>query len=125
VMPASVGYDMPKLKECLVKVATQLGHPRCVSGKFCYLAFEAPVMTVDDKMEVHNTTTASFPSGNPVVTLRVPEKVNNSLDLVILAINHAGIRTGCQYCHSGFDINFASEVERLSITVDSEGNIAP
>src|SRR4051794_1971690 len=121
-----VAFDLGALQAGLKGLAGRLGCEQCATGcDILHILTEREFVLRDDATVSRDV----FPSGrmlpqDPVpiktVTVLIPDRVNNNIDLLNKAIDSALTKLGCAPCSSGFDILFQRYMDTIAINERAE-----
>jgi len=123
-LPARVAYNPESLKKTIGSLLEHLGCPRCFSGADCVFMAERDFAVNPEGIFSHIAINPQPlpPRVAPDLTVSLSPSNRFNIDKVFSAIDTVVSRLpgGCSPCHSGFDIDYLSEVEFLGI--DEKGN---
>lgn len=121
-VPASVAFNGKLFESNVRELVKQLGCESCHSGKD-YRYVLAKDYLVDDNLAFKPVRSQFFdadPDGSPALNasanLRIglTTKQGNNLDIVLRVIDKIRKDFGCAPCHSGLDLSFRGEIEKLT-----------
>jgi hypothetical protein len=118
-LPAKVAYNPESLKKTIASLLGHLGCPGCFSGADCVFTAERNFAVDPEGIFSHIALNPQPlpPRVAPDLTVSLSPSNRFNIDKVFSAIDTVISRLpgGCSPCHSGFDIDYLSEVEFLGI----------
>ena len=122
---AKVANDLGLLQGALKNLADRLGHTACATGCDIFhigQEVEFGVNEVALNPQPLPPRALSFSPTRGTITVTMPEKVNNNIDLLNRAVGNVLGKLGCEACCSGFDILFRNEIN--TIALDDKAGVA-
>jgi hypothetical protein len=124
-VPVKVANDLGSLQAALKGLADRLGHPMCFTGCDIFHVGEEREFVINEASGFSaqiSTRSARFDRSRGTVTVTVPDKVNDNIDLLNRAVGSVLGKLGCDACCSGFDILFQREINTMAM--DERGGVA-
>jgi hypothetical protein len=122
---AKVANDLGLLQGALKNLADRLGHTACATGCDIFhigQEVEFGVNEVALNPQPLPPRALSFSPARGTITVTMPERVNNNIDLLNRAVGNVLGKLGCEACCSGFDILFRNEIN--TIALDDKAGVA-
>jgi hypothetical protein len=124
-LPAKVAYNPDSLKKTIGELLEHLGCTRCFSGADCLFTAERDFVVDPAGKFTHQVRAVLDPSPEPwrvgTVAVSLPRASQYDIKKVFSAIDAVAANLGgCRPCHSGFDIDYLSEVEFIGINEKGE-----
>ena len=119
-LPARVAYNADALKKTIASVVESIGCRMCFSGADCRFSMERD-LSVDPLGAISaKPTPIPWDSANPdpvpwKVLVGFQGKVAYNIDQIYQSVDNVLGRLGCLPCHSGFDVDYMSEVILLGV----------
>jgi len=128
---SKIANDLGLLQGALKNLADRLGHQQCFSGcDFFQIGQEVEFGVSEVSLNVQPMLNAQplppsaliFNQARGRISVTIPEKVNNNIDLLNRAVANSLGKLGCDGCCSGFDILFRNEIN--TIALDDKAGVA-
>lgn len=118
-LPASVAYNANALKKTITSLMERIGCPTCFSGADCRFSLERNLSVDPQGALTANPPPVPWHSAEttpvPRVAVGFQGRVAYNIQQVYQAIDNVNGRLGCLACHSGFDVDYLSEVILLGV----------
>lgn len=124
-VPVRVANDLGSLQAALKGLADRLGHTACATGCDIFHLGEEREFVINEASGFSaqiSTRAARFDRSRGTVTVTLPDKVNDNIDLLNRAVANVLGKLGCDACCSGFDILFQREINTMAL--DEKGGVA-
>jgi len=122
---ARVANDLGLLQGALKNIADRLGHTACATGCDIFHIGQEVEFGINDvalNPQPLPPRALTFIPARGTITVTIPDKVNNNIDLLNKAIGNVLGKLGCEACCSGFDILFRTEIN--TVALDEKAGVA-
>lgn len=119
-LPAQIAYNPDALKKTIGSLVARLGCQACFSGADCFFTFERNFVVDPQGALTHSISTELNPQPLPPgrtrhssATVSLASGVRGDINKVFRAVDAVILNLGPCPCHSGFDIAYLNEMEKV------------